>query len=195
MRYAISILIMLVGFLFITSIAVDLQMWWVMELLDFPSLVIYLFVFVSVLVYTDGFKVFIAAVNAIFSKKYVIDPHTRDRAVRIFRLMGKAMWCTAGAITLIMFCLILMRLDDPGALGPMISVSLLSFVYAALGYVIKILPAIYILENRRNPEDKIVISERQVIDKFLELCYRQGISPEEIMEAEEINFRGKDTGK
>jgi hypothetical protein len=191
MRYILGILIMVMGFLFITFIAADLQWVLVMDLVDLPTLFLFLFVIIGVIVFTDGFKVFIAAINAIFSKKYIIDAHTRDRAVRMFKMMGKMLGLTAVANTMVMVCLMLMQLDDPGALGSMLSISMLSIVYAALVYVIKILPAVYILENRRNPEDKIVISERQVIDKFLELCYRQGISPEDIMGADEISFGKK----
>jgi hypothetical protein len=52
-----------------------------------------------------------------------------------------------------------------------------------------IYPAIYLLEIRRNAEEKIVISEKQIIDKMLEMCYRQGITPEEILNAGEISFK------
>ena len=49
-------------------------------------------------------------------------------------------------------------------------------------------PAIHIIESRYNQEEKRVISEKQVMDKLLELCYKKGVSPEEIMDANEIKF-------
>jgi hypothetical protein len=62
-------------------------------------------------------------------------------------------------------------------------------LYAAFLHIVLIYPSVYILKNRKTPEEKpVVISEKQVVSKLLELCYKQGISPEELLNAEEINF-------
>jgi len=86
--------------------------------------------------------------------------------------------------------MMLAHLEDPGQLGPNLSLSLLSILYGVVINLALIYPAIHILENRPDPQPaSIVISERQVIDKLLELCYKQGIPPEEILDAKEISFK------
>ena len=82
--------------------------------------------------------------------------------------------------------------DDPSYLGPVMAVALLSMVYGALINIVFILPAIHILKHRKNPEEDATVTEKQVIDKLLELCHKQGISPEEIMDAEEISLRNRE---
>jgi flagellar motor component MotA len=127
--------------------------------------------------------------NALLSKKYVISAHTQQKAIRLFKLMGKSVLYAIVINITIMVCITLLMLDDPSVLGSVFSVILLSVVYGGLFNLMLIYPAIYLLEARRNAEEKTVISEKQVINKLLELCYRQGISPEEILKAGEISFK------
>ena len=162
-----------------------------LELIDFPSALWIIFSVTGVILITGEGKTFIVAKNALLSRKYVMTALTKDRAVRLYKLLAKTIWASAVVAVCSGIMYILFQLEDPAALGPMLSVVLTSAFYAAFLNFAFIYPAIYILENRRNVDDIIVISERQVIDKMLELCYRQGINPEEVMNAEEISFRKK----
>jgi len=138
---------------------------------------------------SGDFKIHIKATNALLSKKYVISAADKEKAIALYTLMSKVTIGTT--IMLIAIGLVMMfgRLEDPNMLGPMVAVSLISLIYGAF-INLMILPAIYILKNRPNLEPvSVLISEKQVIDKLLELCYKQGISPEEILDAKEIAFR------
>ena len=84
--------------------------------------------------------------------------------------------------------------DEDGVRGVIlinVAASFVAIFYGLLINVVFINPAIDILESRYNADVKFVISEKQVMDKLLELCYKQGVSPEEIIEASEISFQKK----
>jgi flagellar motor component MotA len=188
-RFALGKAFFVVGFLFAILVSNDFQAWGIREFLDAPTLIWFLLVLAGVITITGEFKTFVAAINALLSRKYVISAHTQERAVRLFRLMGKSVVYAIVVNITIMVALMLLQLDAPSALGPMISVALISVVYGGLFNLMLIYPAIYILELRRNADAVAFISEKQVIDKMLELCYKQGITPEEIVNASEIAFR------
>jgi len=159
------------------------------EFIDTPTLLSFIFVHAAILVKTGEFKIYVKAMNALLSKKYVISAADKEKAINLFTMMLKVNIAIAVLTTLIGIILMLGQLEDPNALGPMIAVSLISMSYAAF-LSIFLYPAIHMLKNRPNPEPvSIVISEKQVIDKLLELCYKQGISPEDILAATEIDFK------
>ncbi|MCL2203733.1 MAG: hypothetical protein FWB88_07320 [Defluviitaleaceae bacterium] len=190
MRVTVSIVILLAWAMFMAMLLASWTGFWVpAEFLDLPTMMWHIVAMTAVIIATGEFKTFTAAVNALFSKKYVLPAATQDKAVRLFRLLGKAVLFAAIIDALMNVSMILLMLDDPGALGPMLSISMLTFIYAAFINLAFVLPAVHILQHRRNAEEKIVISEKQIIDKLLELCYRQGITPEEILDASEISFR------
>jgi len=191
MKKAVGFLLVVGGFIFITLITVDWHGDMFVVIIDAPALLWKGFAISGVLLMTGEGKTFIAAVNAVLSRKYVLPEVMRIRAIRLFKMMIKVVWGSAVVAIMMTVMLILVQLENPAALGPMLSVSLSSALYAALINLVFFHPAIIILENRRNEAEKIVISEKQVIDKLLELCYRQGITPEEIMNAEEIGFKGE----
>ena len=85
----------------------------------------------------------------------------------------------------------IVQLDDPRHIGSMLATSLLSVVYGLIINLVFIYPAIYILKHRENIEPVKVISEKLIVDKLLELCHKKGISPEEILEADDISFGNK----
>ena len=159
------------------------------DLMDAPSFIWKIFAIFGVLLMTGEGKTFIAAVNAVLSKKYVLPEVMRVKSIRLLKMMLKIVWGSAVVAICMSIMFMLLQLENPAAIGPMLSVTLTSALYAALINLAFIYPAIIVLENRRNEPEKIVISEKQVIDKLLELCYRQGITPEEIINAEEIAFK------
>ncbi|MCL2187801.1 MAG: hypothetical protein FWC16_02070 [Defluviitaleaceae bacterium] len=192
MKRLMGYVVIFFGFFVLMAISANWQTWWLGQFLDAPSIIWLVFAIVGVILITGENKTFIVAINAIINKRYVLPEQTRDKAIRLFRMISKAVYGSAVIAVASSIVIMLLTLDDPSALGPMLSVSLLSAVYAAFINFVFFHPAIYLLENRRNAEQKILINERQVIDKMLELCYRQGITPEEIINAEEISFRKQD---
>jgi magnesium-transporting ATPase (P-type) len=190
MRFVIGVLLMIAGFIMMGSIMMNFTgIWWLWKFFDLPIILWMKLAMAAVIVATGEFRTFIGGINALLSKKYVLSAEMQNRAIRLFKLFGKIAICVAVVDMLLGMSLILTYLDDPGALGPMLSVSLISPLYAAFFNLAIVIPITHILHYRRNPEDKLVISEKQVIDKMLELCYRQGITPEEIMNAQEISFK------
>lgn len=142
----------------------------------------------SVIIATNSFKTFIKAINAVLSKKYSISAADKEKSIRLFKLLSKTVNCTVAIIVVIDLIRMLGNLSDVAYIGPNLAIVILSFFYSAFINLILINPAIHILEARYNAEEKRVISEKQVIDKLMELCYKQGISPEEILDADEIHL-------
>ncbi|MDR0273317.1 MAG: hypothetical protein LBI27_08385 [Clostridiales bacterium] len=157
--------------------------------IDGATLTFALLINFSVLVGTGQVKLFVRATNALLSKKYVLSTDDRLKAVEVFALMIKVTIYGGVLSAFIGLIMILGNLDDLNYLGPMLSVMMISVLYAAFINLIFFLPGKYLLENRKNPDEKPVINEKAVVGKLLELCYKQGISPEEILEANEITFK------
>lgn len=158
-------------------------------LFDLPTTFFFITTITAVIVATGNFKTFIAAINALLSKKYNISAADKEKSIRLFKLLGKSVVSAAVLLTVVGLTLMLMDLSDPAYLGPRISIALCAISQGVCINLILIYPAINVLQARYIAEEKRVISEKQVIDKLLELCYRQGITPEEILDAREISFR------
>jgi len=192
MRYVIGILVFLVA-VFLPIIVLGGQ---VADFINLPVTFFLLFVIVAIIIMKGGFKTLIAAINALLSKKYNISAAEKDKAIRLLRLIAKSVIYASILFTMICFVNILMGLDFQhegaiNALGINIAATLI-FIFQALFINLAFInPAIDILETRHNAEVKTMISEKQVMDKLLELCYKQGVSPEEILEAGEISFSKK----
>ena len=192
MRYVIGILVFLVA-VFLPIIVLGGQ---VVDFINLPVTVFLLFVIVAIVIMKGGFKTLIAAINALLSKKYNISAAEKEKAIRLLRLIAKSVIYASILFTMICLVNILMNLDFQhesaiNALGINIAATLIFIFQALFINMVFINPAIDILESRHNAEVKTMISEKQVMDKLLELCYKQGISPEEILDAGEISFRKK----
>ncbi|MCL2216970.1 MAG: hypothetical protein FWB91_08135 [Defluviitaleaceae bacterium] len=162
--------------------------------IDAATFLPFILMMASLIFLTGEFKIFVKAENAMLSKAYVLSAADKERAIELYKLLSKAVICTAVILTMMGVIAMLGQLESPDALGPMLSISLLSLLYGAAINLIAIYPAIHILKNRPDPEPvSIVISEKQIIDKLLELCYKQGISPEDIIAANEISFKKDDS--
>jgi len=187
MRYIIGIFSFITGLILLLTLRSGLS--GLSYLIEFPTFFGFLIVIIAVILVTGEFRVFIAALNAILSKSYSISAADREKAIKLFKLLGRSivyasvLFATTGVMQL------LSNLDDLSTFGPALAITLLSITYGAFINLIFVYPAISILEVRYNTEEKTVISEKQVIDKLLELCYKQGISPEEIVNANEISFK------
>jgi len=192
MRYVIGFLLMLglcISLFGVSSVVLAINM---------PAIAAFMVVTVAIIIMRGEFKVFIAAVNALLSKKYVISATDQEKAIKLFKLLSKSM--TGTAVLCVACGFILMFSYTNWETMPFITLSQLSFgfgitliavFYGAFINLVFYNPAISMLESRHNAEVKTVISEKQVIDKLLELSYKQGITPEEILEANEIAFRKK----
>jgi len=195
MRFVIGVLVFLASiFLVVTILGGN-----TMDYLNVPTAMMFLLAIVSVLIMKGGFKTLIVAINALLSKKYSISAADQEKAIRLFKLLAKTVRYAALLYFLIALINMSMAInwafDDKDVLVPVVLVnvaaSALTIVYGLIINLVFLRPAIDILETRHNAEMKTMISEKQVIDKLLELSYKQGISPEEIMDAGEISFKKK----
>jgi hypothetical protein len=188
--YLAGVLIMVVGLLF-NVLILNWDISDVFWLISAPTLVFFMFVMAAAIVYKQGFKTFIAAMNALLSKKYHISAVDKEKAINLLKFMSKSVTVAMFLHMTTIILLTLVRSDDLMwfEFGQNLSMNLLSVIYGLTINLVGIYPAINILETRYNLEEKRVISEKQVIDKLLELCYKQGISPDEIIDADEISFK------
>ncbi|MCL1877529.1 MAG: hypothetical protein FWF80_01590 [Defluviitaleaceae bacterium] len=154
-----------------------------------PTMFVYALVVSAVILITGEFKTKIRVANALFSKKYKISDEDTERGIRLLELLKISVIYTAVFFTIASTIVMMADLDNYDMLGPMIAIMLLIPMYAAMINLVLIIPAIHILKTRRNEEKAAHINERQVTNKLLELCYKQGITPEEILGAKEINFK------
>ena len=191
MKSVLGGLLILFNFAFLVITFGDWRGWAIAYVLDVPSLMPFIWVMAAIIIMTGDYKVYVKSVNAILSKKYTISNADKERAVQLYRLLSKAVLYTAFITFIIGLIMLLGQFEDISTLGPMITLSVIPPLYGAIINMVFIHPAIYILKNRENSEPAAVISEKLVVQKLLDLCYRKGISPEEIMEAEDISFGNK----
>ncbi|MCL2254403.1 MAG: MotA/TolQ/ExbB proton channel family protein [Lachnospiraceae bacterium] len=181
-----GIVLFLAGIL-ISIMTLNLQ---VSIFVNVPSLVIFIIACVATNMWGGGNKTFIIGVNALLSKKYHISSADKEKVIRLFKLQKTVAIYMSILSFLIGIISVLANASDIYLLGPMIAMALLAVIYGTL-FTTFFHAAVSMLENRYNSEEKAVISEKQVIDKMLELCFKQGVSPEEIISADEINFMKK----
>ena len=186
--YVKGILVYFTAFVVLAAVMANRPGDW-MIFIDAICLLVLIMVAAGVIIGTGSFKVFIAAVNALFSKRYHISAADKEKAIRLFKLLSMAMIYSAILVTVMSVIMMLLNLDNLQALGPMMAVSLVSIFYGLFANLVFVYPAIFILTSRYNEEERRVISEKQVMDKLMELCHKQGITPEEIMEAHEVYFK------
>jgi flagellar motor component MotA len=184
--YVRGIIAFLISIFLMVSLAVEFDGPLYALFFDGASALAFVFAVTAVILSQGGFKTFFAAVNALISKKYHISAAEKEKAVRLFRLIGKTVTGVAFITAVIGTINMLGNLDDPSYLGSNVATVLLTLFYGLTINTVLINPAVNVLETRYNTEERPVISEKQVIDKLLELCYKQGISPEEIMDATEL---------
>jgi len=194
MRYIIGILV----FLLTIILVITMLGGHVLDYLNLPTIVMFVLTYAAVIVMKGGFKTFVIAVNALLSKNYSISAADKEKAIRLFRLLAKS--TIYAAILYTMICLFNMLIgvdwhyegaELKRALAGNTAAGFLPMFYGLIANLVFINPAIDMLESRHNVDVKTVISEKQVMDKLLELCYKQGVSPEEILDASEISFRKK----
>ena len=191
MRYVTGQAVIIFIFI-VTVIILGGTGWALMEVIDAPSLMPLGIVIAATVFMTGETKTFTKSINALLSKKYKISYEDLQRAISLYKLLAKVVVYT----TLITFVLGIILMFgsvrdyefDLWLLWAMLSVALVSVFYGLVANLVFIYPAIHILKQRENSESVKVISEKLVVDKLLELCYKKGISPEEILEAEDISF-------
>jgi len=188
MRYVFGlVLVFATGFYFFSVMSPNRGD--ILFFIDIPTLVVFLLTICATLIISGEFGTLIKSKNALISKKYHLSNNDRERAISLYKVLAKVIVITTVITIVSTIMIMLATLDDLRLLGPYAAVSLLSILYAAVLLLIFIYPAQIILKNRVNIGEKRVISEKEVINKLLELCYKNNISPEEILEAEDISFK------
>ncbi|MFP3155594.1 hypothetical protein LQZ18_14430 [Lachnospiraceae bacterium ZAX-1] len=190
MKFIIGILVFGVSTFFIALIGTQYDGLAMLTLfIDMPTILWFIVAIMAVIISTGSWKTFIVAMNAILSKKYHISAAEKERAIRLFKLIRKTVIYATVVIITLSLMVVLKYMSEPAKLGSNFSVILYGLFCGAFINLVIVNPALDILKTHYNAETKTMISEKQVIDKFLEMCYKQGITPEEIMEASEISFR------
>jgi flagellar motor component MotA len=149
-----------------------------------------IFVLVSTLLATGSFKLFTRGLNAVISRKYHIPDEERKQAMDLFRLLSKA--TIAAAVLLIPMGLIaaLGHLEDMEALGHAIASTLVAPLFGAIVPIALFEPVVFILRYRENAKERAVKAYPKALgDKLLELCYKNGLSAEDIENATDIELR------
>ena len=165
-----------------------------LEFVDMPSLLPLIMIVSATIFMTGEYRTHTRAVNAILSKKYKISNQDKEKAIMLYKLLAKVVVYTSLLITIIGFVQMIGMMDGElwaASWRAMLSVAVVPLVYGAIINLAFIYPAIHILHNRENSEVAAVISEKLVVDKMLELCYKKGITPEEILDADDISFGGR----
>jgi flagellar motor component MotA len=141
-RYLISLVLFLTG----AISAILLGGGRINVFLDIPSFLIIgilPFLFVSILY---GFKEMGLAFSTAFENN--ADKEQLKKAINIFKIWGKTIWITSLIAILIGVMLMLVFLEDKNAIGPNLAVALISVLYAALLYVLIIIPFTVFLKNQ-----------------------------------------------
>ena len=144
MRYFISIIIILCGFI----LSVLLNMNGLLSYLDLHSFILvglFPFLFVSTLI---GFKKMKSAFLIFRNKKPEKD--TLMQALHFFKTYGKATWIT-GLIALMIEAIgILTNLEDAAALGPNLAYALLCPFYSGLINMVIVMPYTVFIKKQKN---------------------------------------------
>ncbi len=153
------------------------------------AIALILFSLVGVIVASSGYKSFIAGLNAVFSKKYVIDDDARHKAVGLFSLLSKTAVCAS--LLCLLAGIIAALGNSPNMLYaiPALGAALVS---PLLGLVICLAvfePAVYILKHRKVESAVIKFYPKHISDKLLELCNQNGITEEDILKATDITLK------
>jgi hypothetical protein len=148
MRYIagfFGILALLFVVLFMLS---GFDIWQAFFFVDLPTIFSFMFLTAIILFATGEFKIFIAAVNAILSKSYVISAEETKKAIRLFRLLRKSNLYFSFIIAIFVSTLMLFDLSDVYTLGPNLAFILHALFYGLLVNLALVNPAIYILKGR-----------------------------------------------
>ena len=119
---------------------------------DLPTILLILCISVPILLSTGLGKDFSNAFRIALNPNKAYAKDSLKRALEAVRLMIRTLLCSGGAIFLLKGILTLHRLDDPASLGPILSASLLSLLYA-LAITLLLLP-IYSILKMKLIEDK-----------------------------------------
>jgi len=188
MRYVVGlVLFFATAFFFFSWVSFDSRD--VIMFLDLATLIMLLLPICATLVISGEFGTLIKSKNALISKKYYLSNEDRVRAISLYKVLAKVVVATTIIMVVSSLIVMLRTLDDPAFIGPVLAIAFISVIYGAVLLVIFIYPAQLILKNRVNIGETRVISEKEVINKLLELCYRNNISPEEVMDADDISFK------
>lgn len=129
------------------------------DFIDLSSILLLLCICIPILLSTGLGKDFSNAFRIVLNSNREYDRRSLQRTLEAARLMIRTLLCSGGILFLINSIITLHRLDDPAALGPIVSTSFLSVLYA-LAISLLLLPMQSILkmkliENEKENTDSI----------------------------------------
>ncbi|GHV34105.1 hypothetical protein FACS18949_09540 [Clostridia bacterium] len=145
-------------------------------LINPAAIITLLLSFVAAVAATGSFKVFVTGLNAAVSKRYVISEEDRNKSAALFRLLTKVTLC----VTVISAGISLYNIQ-----------SAISSVVIGVFFAVAVFePPVFILKHRAvgAPEDA-ALYPKELADKLLEMCLQNGITPEDIKNASDIELK------
>lgn len=115
--------------------------------IDLPTILLILCISVPILLSTGLGKDFSNAFRIALNPSKEYTKKSLKRALEAVRLMIRTLLCSGGATFLLSGILTLHRLDDPANLGPILSLSFLSLLYA-LAMTLLLLPIQSVLKTK-----------------------------------------------
>ena len=147
-RYLISLLVFLAGFVFAVSVAEQS----LLPLLDLPTLIVVglvPFLFVSVLF---GFKDVKAAYKTALKKEPDTDSISKSKG--FFNIYGAAIWIMGMVSVIVGIIGMLANLEDRASIGPNIALALVSIFYSGLIYLAVVFPFMLMLKKKQKTQSE-----------------------------------------
>ncbi len=155
-------------------------------LMNPAAMAVLLFSLTAVIVSTSSYKTFIAGLNSIFFKRYVITEETRIKAVELFRLLSKTAVFASIIGLIIGFIASVGNVTELEPFSHAIASALISPLLCLITCVAIFEPAVFILNRRTNESLLIKAYPKHISDKLVELCNQNGITEEDILAATNI---------
>jgi len=146
LRYLISVLVFLAGFVFAVLVAGQS----LLPLLDLPTFItvgLVPFLFVSVLF---GFKEMKTAYTTALQKEPEADRVSKSQG--FFHVFGATIWIMGMVSVIVGIIGMLSHLDDQASIGPNMALALLSMFYSGLLYLAAVFPFTLMLKKKQKAQ-------------------------------------------
>ncbi|GHU88434.1 hypothetical protein FACS1894202_04500 [Clostridia bacterium] len=175
---------------FIAALIVDFVLKGVSpSLVNNPAAIITIILAVTaVIAATGSFRSFVMGLNAAASKRYVISGEDKQKAEDLFRLLTRVTIYTTTITLVISAASILVDLSDVEKIGHGITSALAAIIIGAFFALAVFEPLAFILKHRA-PAPENTKYPRELADKLLEMCLQNGITPEDIKNATDIELK------
>ena len=146
-------LVSIFGFILVILITAFTTQFYPSDFIDLSGILLLLCICIPILLSTGLGKDFSNAFRIVLNSNKEYDRRSLRRTLEAVRLMIRTLLCSGGLLFLLNSIITLHRLDDPAALGPIVSTSFLSVLYA-LAISLLLLPMQSILKMKLLESEK-----------------------------------------